>query len=203
VAGTLAAARDAYRRRDWAAARERFLAVRAAGGLGAADLDTLGDDAWWLGEVDEASAALEAACRRHLEEGRPGPAAIAAIGVGSLRAGPTGRSPRRWSSATRRWPGTCRTSSPSSARLQHLQERYVREWSGGMASGGIVDYDPATASFSLPDEHAACLTGAGSANLAPRAASTPTWPGTSTPWRGRSGRAEACPMPPTGPSSPT
>src|SRR5215211_1267112 len=44
VAETLAAARDAYRRRDWAAARE-------------------------------------AACRIHLEEGRPGPAAMAAVGV--------------------------------------------------------------------------------------------------------------------------
>jgi tetratricopeptide (TPR) repeat protein len=81
VAGTLVAARDAYRRGDWAAARERFLAARAAGELAAADLDALGDAAWWLGEVDEASAALEAACRGHLEEGRPGAAAMAAIGV--------------------------------------------------------------------------------------------------------------------------
>ena len=81
VAGTLAAARDAYRRRDWPAARAGFLAARAAGELGAADLDALGDAAWWLGELDEASAALEAACRRHQEEGRPGPAAMAAIGI--------------------------------------------------------------------------------------------------------------------------
>ena len=48
VAGTLAAARDAYRRRDWAAARERFRSARAAGELAAADLDALGDAAWWL-----------------------------------------------------------------------------------------------------------------------------------------------------------
>ena len=58
------------------------------------------------------------------------------------------------------------TSSGLAARAD-LQERYVREWLGAMASGGIVGYDPATASFSLPPEHAACLTGAGSANLAP------------------------------------
>ena len=58
VAGTLTAARDAHRRRDWAGARERFLAARAAGELAAADLDALGDAAWWLGEVDEASAVL-------------------------------------------------------------------------------------------------------------------------------------------------
>ena len=33
VAGVLAAARDAYRRHDWAAARDRFGAARAAGEL--------------------------------------------------------------------------------------------------------------------------------------------------------------------------
>jgi len=58
------------------------------------------------------------------------------------------------------------TSAELAARAD-LQERYVREWLGAMATGGIVGYDPATASFSLPAEHAACLTGAGSANLAP------------------------------------
>ena len=58
-------------------------------------------------------------------------------------------------------------TSAALAGRADLQERYVREWLGAMASGGIVGYDPATVSFSLPDEHAACLTGAGSANLAP------------------------------------
>jgi hypothetical protein len=78
----LEAARDAYRRRDWVAARQGFTAARAAGELAAADLDALGDAAWWLGEVEEASAVLEAAYRRHLDEGRPGPAAMAAMGIG-------------------------------------------------------------------------------------------------------------------------
>jgi hypothetical protein len=82
AARLLEAARDAYRRRDWAAARERFTAARAAGELAAADLDALGDAAWWLSEVEEASAVLEAAYRRHVEEGRPGPAAMAAMGIG-------------------------------------------------------------------------------------------------------------------------
>ena len=40
------------------------------------------DAAWWLGDVEEASAVLEEAYRRHLEAGSPGPAAMAAIGVG-------------------------------------------------------------------------------------------------------------------------
>ena len=48
-----------------------------------------------------------------------------------------------------------------------LQERYVREWLGAMTTGGIVDYDPVTRTYRLPAEHAACLTGRGSANLAP------------------------------------
>ena len=58
------------------------------------------------------------------------------------------------------------TSGALAARAG-LQERYVREWLGAMVTGGIVDYDPATTTYRLPAEHAACLTGRGSANLAP------------------------------------
>ena len=47
-----------------------------------------------------------------------------------------------------------------------LQERYVREWLGAMVTGGILEYDPAAGTYRLPAEHAACLTGPGSANLA-------------------------------------
>ena len=38
-----------------------------------------------------------------------------------------------------------------------LAERYVREWLAVMATGGIVTYEPDTACYSLPPEHAACL----------------------------------------------
>jgi SAM-dependent methyltransferase len=58
------------------------------------------------------------------------------------------------------------TSGALAARAD-LQERYVREWLGAMATAGIVEYDPATRTYRLPAEHAACLTGDGSANLAP------------------------------------
>src|SRR5690606_8906469 len=48
-----------------------------------------------------------------------------------------------------------------------LQERYVREWLGAMATGGIVEYDPQARAFRLPPEHAAVLTRAARpANLA-------------------------------------
>jgi len=36
-------------------------------------------------------------------------------------------------------------------------ERYVREWLAAQAAGGIVEYDSATASFTLPPEHALAL----------------------------------------------
>jgi SAM-dependent methyltransferase len=48
-----------------------------------------------------------------------------------------------------------------------LNERYVREWLGGVVAGGIVDYDPAAQTYSLPRDHAAVLTrAAGPDNLA-------------------------------------
>lgn len=39
-----------------------------------------------------------------------------------------------------------------------LNERYVREWLAAMVVGGVIDYDPKTKTYRLPDERAACLT---------------------------------------------
>lgn len=47
-----------------------------------------------------------------------------------------------------------------------LTERYVREWLGAMVTGGIVEYDPPSTSYSLPPERAVCLTD-GPMNMAP------------------------------------
>jgi SAM-dependent methyltransferase len=48
-----------------------------------------------------------------------------------------------------------------------LNERYVREWLGGVVSGRIVNYDPAGATYFLPRHRAAVLTrAAGPDNLA-------------------------------------
>lgn len=48
-----------------------------------------------------------------------------------------------------------------------LDERYVREWLGGTASAGIVGYDAAAGTYSLPRAHATALTrAAGPDNLA-------------------------------------
>ena len=35
--------------------------------------------------------------------------------------------------------------------------RYAREWLGGMAATGYIDYDPASESFTMPEEHAPAL----------------------------------------------
>ena len=48
-----------------------------------------------------------------------------------------------------------------------LAERYVREWLAVIVTGGIAHYRPASATYVLPGEHAACLTrGAALGNLA-------------------------------------
>ena len=38
-----------------------------------------------------------------------------------------------------------------------LNERYVREWLGGMSTAGYITYDSATQRFSLPPEHMPAL----------------------------------------------
>jgi len=58
-------------------------------------------------------------------------------------------------------------TSAELAERAGLKERYVREWLGAMATGGIYSYDPASGRYTLPDEHAALLTGQSAKNLAP------------------------------------
>ena len=57
-------------------------------------------------------------------------------------------------------PSTC----DEIAKQSHLNARYVREWLGAMVTGGVVAYDPATARYRLPPEHAAFLTRAAAAD---------------------------------------
>jgi SAM-dependent methyltransferase len=57
-------------------------------------------------------------------------------------------------------------TSAQIADAARLNERYVREWLGGVAAGRIVDYDPAAQTYSLPRGRAAVLTrAAGPDNL--------------------------------------
>lgn len=58
-------------------------------------------------------------------------------------------------------------TSSQLAAAADLDERYVREWLGAITTAGIVDYDPVTATYTLPPAHAASLTrAAGPDNLA-------------------------------------
>lgn len=50
------------------------------------------------------------------------------------------------------------STSEEIAQATGLNERYVREWLGGVASGGIVEYDAGTSRYALPEEHAAFTT---------------------------------------------
>ena len=60
-------------------------------------------------------------------------------------------------------------SSVQLAERAGLSERHVREWLGAMVVAGIFDYQPESAVYSLPPEHATCLTGSSAYNMAPRA----------------------------------
>jgi len=58
-------------------------------------------------------------------------------------------------------------TSHSIANAANLDERYVREWLGAMATAGVVEYEPGRAAFFLPPEHAAMTTrAAGAGNFA-------------------------------------
>jgi 2-polyprenyl-3-methyl-5-hydroxy-6-metoxy-1,4-benzoquinol methylase len=59
------------------------------------------------------------------------------------------------------------STSEQIAQAARLDERYVREWLGGMVVGGFVEYDRKDRSYHLPPEHAAVLTrAAGHENFA-------------------------------------
>ncbi|HEY9416227.1 MAG TPA: methyltransferase domain-containing protein [Pseudonocardia sp.] len=60
-------------------------------------------------------------------------------------------------------PGT----SAELADRAGLTERYVREILNSLVTGEIVEYEPAGAVYTLPREHAICLTGDGVRNMTP------------------------------------
>ena len=62
--------------------------------------------------------------------------------------------------------GAAPETSTALAMRTELDERYVREWLGGMVASGVVETDPQAATYWLPDPHAQLLTDKGPANLA-------------------------------------
>ncbi|MGI8520757.1 MAG: hypothetical protein ACR2MC_09180 [Actinomycetota bacterium] len=81
VAAVLESAREAFARHDWPGARESFKTVRQNVELSPDDLSALGDSAWWIGDIDEAMAAYEAAYRLSLQGRQPRRAAVNALGL--------------------------------------------------------------------------------------------------------------------------
>lgn len=61
--------------------------------------------------------------------------------------------------------GAGAVTSAELATRAGLHERYVREWLGAMACGGIIHCDDAGERYELPAEHAALLTNTASSNL--------------------------------------
>lgn len=60
--------------------------------------------------------------------------------------------------------GRAPATSAEIAAAAGLQERYVREWLGALVTAGVMEFDPATQHYWLPDEHAASLTRAAAAD---------------------------------------
>ncbi|HYZ92913.1 MAG TPA: methyltransferase domain-containing protein [Actinomycetota bacterium] len=54
-------------------------------------------------------------------------------------------------------------TSEELSRRAGIDERYAREWLGGMSAAGYLSYDPANKRFTLPAEHAAVLAQEGHA----------------------------------------
>lgn len=81
---TLDRARAAYAERQWAQARERYMAARASAPLSAEDMAAFSDAAWWEGAIDQSLSACEEAYRLYLhgDEPRPRPAAMLALDIG-------------------------------------------------------------------------------------------------------------------------
>src|SRR5262249_8305756 len=65
--GKLEAARAAFANHGWTRARDAYKAASADAPLGADDVASLREAAWWLGLLDESLAAAEKAYRLYLE----------------------------------------------------------------------------------------------------------------------------------------
>ncbi|HEX2230294.1 MAG TPA: class I SAM-dependent methyltransferase [Candidatus Binatia bacterium] len=65
--------------------------------------------------------------------------------------------------ASKRGPAT----SVELSERAGLNERYVREWLDAMTTSGIYSYNPEWRHYTLPEEHAALLTGDSAQNLCP------------------------------------
>ena len=73
--------RDAMDRHTWSEAMDAFIAADRDGGLAAGDLEQLGTAAWWAGQPEAATEALERAFAGYTEAGQPSEAARVAMSL--------------------------------------------------------------------------------------------------------------------------
>ena len=73
--------RDALDRHAWAEAVSVFVAADRDGGLGSDDLERLGTAAWWTGQPDQATEALERAFTGYADASRSSDAARVALAL--------------------------------------------------------------------------------------------------------------------------
>lgn len=76
---TVQLGRNAMDRHAWVEAMDVFVAADGDGGLAAGDLELLGTAAWWAGQPDEATEALERAFTGYAEAGQSSEAARVAL----------------------------------------------------------------------------------------------------------------------------
>ncbi|HWO72787.1 MAG TPA: LuxR C-terminal-related transcriptional regulator [Dehalococcoidia bacterium] len=81
---SLLAAREAFARHDWLAARDALLEARAAAALRGEDVYRLAECVWWLGEFRRALSLYEEAHQLFLQEGGFREAAMAALGIAAM-----------------------------------------------------------------------------------------------------------------------
>lgn len=79
---TLELGRDAMERHAWAEAMDAFVAADQERGLEPGDLEQLGTAAWWAGQPDQATEALERAFAGYAEAGQSSDAARVALAIG-------------------------------------------------------------------------------------------------------------------------
>ena len=123
---TVELGRDAMDRHAWAEAMDVFVAADKDGGLAPGDLELLGTAAWWAGQPDEATEALERAFAGYTDAGQSGDAARVAMALayqafrrqqGSIGGGWLARAERLLESEP---------ESPSHARTRRLPLRSGR-----------------------------------------------------------------------------
>ena len=79
VRDDLERARAAVRASHWEPAFEALTSLDAIEALGAADLEALGEAAWWLSHIPECIAARERSVAAHVADGQPRQAALVAL----------------------------------------------------------------------------------------------------------------------------